>query len=390
MTVTLEVGTVATLSEVPAAAWDALAGPDNPFVEHAFLRWLEDAGCVGAEAGWQPAHVVVWQTSAGARTLVAAMPLYVKDNSYGEYIFDWGWANAAQRAGIRYYPKVVGAVPFTPATGPRLLVHPDADADALRPVLARAAREVADAVGASSVHVLFAEAEEVDALVPCGLAPRLSYQYHWHDRGFGDFDGYLAAMTARRRKEVRRERKQAAEAGLTLAVEGLADLDGDDLAALHGCYLSTLQDRWSQPYLTPAWFEGLAARVGHRGVVATARRDGRLVAASLAFTKGRHLYGRYWGALEPVRALHFELSYYQLIDWALAHGIVRFEAGAQGQHKLARGFLPELTWSAHWVRHPGLDRAVRSFLDEEAAHVRALVAAELAQGPFRDGGEAGA
>lgn len=382
----LEISTLEALSEIEAEAWDALAGDDNPFVEHAFLDSLEAAGCVGSEAGWMPAHVVVWRRDGeGEKTLVGATPLYVKDNSYGEYIFDWGWANACQRAGIPYYPKVVSAVPFTPATGPRLLVHPEAEASTVRAALAQGARAVADAVDASSIHWLFVEPDEVEALTTLGFRPRSSFQFHWIDRGFGDFDGYLAALTTKRRKEVRRERRQAAASGLTLDVERMADLTDDDLDALYACYRSTIDDHWAIPYLNRDWYGQLRERLGQRAWVATGRRaDGALVTGALAFHKGAHLYGRYWGALEDHRAVHFELAYYRLIDLALRLGCTRFEAGAQGVQKLQRGFLPTPCHSAHWLAHPGLDRAVADFLDQEAVHVRREIAHHLEHSPFAE------
>jgi predicted N-acyltransferase len=379
--VTLRIATIEGLGEVDEAAWDALSGEDHPFVEHAFLRSLEDERCVGADAGWQPAHVLVRDGDA----LVGAAPVYVKDHSQGEYVFDWGWADASERAGIPYYPKLVVAVPFTPATGPRLLVHPSADAPEVRAALVQGIRAVADAVGASSVHALFVPEVEAEALAGLGLRRRLSYQFHWEDHGYGDFEGWLATLTSKRRKELRRERRQAESLGLDLAVERVVDWPERDLHALFRCYATTIaQHGWSAAYLTESWFLALPERLGHRALVATARRHGALVAGSLAFQRGRHLYGRYWGALEPVPALHFELCYHRLIAWALEHGLTRFEAGAQGRHKLARGLMPAFTHSAHWIRHPGLDRAVGDFLKTEARRVAAEVAALAAHGPYRE------
>jgi predicted N-acyltransferase len=364
---------------VAAAAWDALAGADDPFVEHAFLAHLERSGSVGKRAGQVPRHLIVERDGV----VVGAAPLYLKRHSQGEYIFDWGWADAAQRAGIPYYPKLVCAVPFTPATGPRLLVHPDADAASVRAELAAAAWALAGEVGAHSVHWLFVPEGEVGALVDAGYAARRSWQYHFTNPGYRDFDDLLDQMTGRRRKEIRRERRLARESGLELAVEPAHTLSAADLDALHRCYLSTIDAHGAIPYLTPAWWAGLGSVLGHRAWVATARRDGALVAGALAFQKGGHLFGRYWGALEELGMVHFELCYYQLLEHAIRVGLRRVEAGAQGEHKIPRGFLPSLTWSAHRLRHPGLDAAVREFLEREAAHVGSVVDQLGGRSPFR-------
>ncbi len=385
----LTIEAITALSQVSAADWDALSDPNDPFTEHAFLSWLEESGCVGEGTGWSPAHVLAWRGQGADRVLAGRAPAYVKSNSYGEFIFDWGWADACRRAGIAYYPKVTCAVPFTPATGPRLAVRPGEDEDAVRASLAGALRAVADKVGASSAHVLFPREEELPALVARGYQARRTHQYHWTDRGFGDFEGWLTALTTKRRKEVRRERRAAQAAGLTLAVERASALSDDDLIALHACYVSTYEDKWGKPYLTAPWFAGLRDRLGDRAVIATARRDGRMVAGALAFTKGAHVYGRNWGALEPVPALHFELCYYGFIEWALANGVTRFEAGAQGEHKIQRGFLPVVTHSAHWLRHDGLARAVAQFIDAEAAETERVCGILAEHSPYRADGATG-
>lgn len=373
------------LHEVDADAWDALVDPDDPFTTHAFLGWLERSGSVGPGTGWSPRHLVVEDDTG----LVGAAPLYRKDHSYGEFIFDWSWANAALRAGIRYYPKLVGMVPVTPATGRRLLVRPGADADAVRRTLVRGARELAERLGASGVHWLFAHPDEVPLLTDEGHHARLSHQYHWTRRpDWSTYDDFLDALTQKRRKEVRRERRLAASTGLALAVEPLATLSDDDLGVVHACYRATIDDHSGQPYLSGAWFRGLRDALGPLGLVATARRDGRLVAMALAFHRGRHLYGRYWGALEPAPALHFELCYHQLLAWGLERGVTRFEAGAQGEHKIPRGLLPSATHSAHHLRHPGLDRAIGAFVVDEAEEVRRWMESLAGQSPFRGADDA--
>lgn len=378
----LTVHTIAGMHEVDAASWDALAAPDDPFIEHRFLAWLEASGSVSANTGWRPMHLLVRDAEG---VLVGAAPMYLKDHSYGEFIFDWAWANASQRAGVPYYPKLVSMVPLTPATGSRLLVHPQAARASVVQALAEGARALAEAHRAPSIHWLFTTEGEQAELTAHGFRARRSYQYHWLRRpGWSTFEDFLASLTAHRRKEVRRERAKAASTGLELATEPLVALSDADLAMLEGCYRTTIDDHGGVPYLTPAWFHGLREALGARGLVATARRDGRLVAASLAFHKGRNLYGRYWGALEPAPALHFELCYHSLIAWALAHGIERFEAGAQGEHKIQRGLLPSPTWSSHALRHPGLDRAVAAFLEQEAEQVLHAMGALAQRSPFRE------
>lgn len=370
-----------TLADVDPEAWDALSGPDNPFVEHAFLQTLEDAGCVGTEeTGWVPNHLLVYDGSL----LVGAAPFYIKYDSFGEYIFDWGWAWAAERAGIPYYPKLVCAVPFTPATGPRLLVHPSADRDAVTAALAQAMRDVAEATEASSIHCLFTLEAEQDVLAQHGFAARASHQYHWlRAPQWHSFDDYLAAMRAQNRKQVRRERRRAREHGLSLSLRRGTELAPHHWQALWRFYRATTSAKGAIPYLTPKFFELLPERLSHRAVVALAEDGDQPLAAALLFAKGKHLYGRYWGARAALEGVHFELCYYLPIEWALEHGIERFEAGAQGPHKIKRGFLPAPCYSAHWIAHPGLARAVEEFLPREAAHVRADIQALARHTPFR-------
>lgn len=373
--------TISGMSSVDPVAWDALAGADNPFVRHDFLRALEDSGSATVETGWQPVHVLA-EDDGG---VIGAMPAYLKDHSHGEYIFDWGWADGAMRARIPYYPKLVVAVPFTPATGPRMLLHPEASPSSTRRALGDGAWAVVDAAKAHSAHVLFCEGEERAALATCGWTPRTSMQYHWTNAGYRDFEDLLDAMVSRRRKEIRRERKAAQGHGLDLAVERVSDLSADDLDVMWRCYEVTIERHHAIGYLREDWWRGLADRLGATGIVATARRNRKLVAMALAFGSGRHLYGRYWGAMEDLNALHFELCYYQLLDYAIANGMTRVEAGAQGEHKVPRGFLPSETFSAHRLVHPGLSAGVAEHVTREAAHVRRMMAAMAERSPFRAG-----
>jgi predicted N-acyltransferase len=363
--VSIEPSVVGGVTGVPAAAWDALVPPDDPFLEHAFLSALERSGSVGRGTGWLPRFVLAHQGEA----LVGALPLYLKDHSYGEFIFDWGWANAAHRAGLNYYPKLVAAVPFTPATGRRLLVHPGADPEAVQQALLAGVAQAAERTEASSVHVLFCTAEEQRWLAERGYAPRLSMQFHWTNRPgapYTDFEDFLGAFRSRNRKQVHKERRVAAAHGLRFATRTGDDLTDEDWRALERFYRNTVDRHGNAAYLTPAFFAELRATLRHRVVATLAYAADRPVAGTLNFERGRHLYGRYWGCDEDREMLHFELCYYALIDRAIARGHTRFEAGAQGEHKLKRGLEPAFTYSAHWVRHPGLAAAVEDFVRREA------------------------
>lgn len=370
-------------------AWNQLCGDDDPFLEHAFLAALEKSGSVATRAGIVPRLVLVRD---GGR-LIGAVPLYLKSNSYGEFIFDWSWANAAHRGGIGYYPKLVAAIPFTPATGRRLLIAPDPgmDPDAVADQLIRGMRAVADAEEASSIHVLFCTEPELAALGRHGLRARLSLQFHWHnrpERPYRDFDDYLGEFKSRHRKQVRRERQIAVDHGLTfktLSGPELGDLEWD---ALQGFYAANAAKHGGMEYLRPAFFEQMRATNAHRVVSTLAYRDGQPIAGTFNFEKGRHIYGRYWGCRAEYQMLHFELCYHRLIDRAISRGCTLFEAGAQGEHKLKRGLLPAFTHSAHWIRHPGLGAAVADFIDAEARSVREQAQALAGESPFRAAGGA--
>jgi predicted N-acyltransferase len=378
---------VERISDVDAAAWDRLAGDDDPFLEHAFLAALEASGCVGARAGCVPRLVVARD---GGR-LVGAVPLYLKTHSYGEFIFDWGWANAAHRSGIRYYPKLVAAIPFTPATGRRLALDPElpaAKAGAVTAALLRALRQLADEERASSVHFLFCTDAEKAALGAHEYLPRLSMQFHWHNRAerpFESFDDYLSTFRSRNRKQVRKERQTAAAHGLTFRTATGAELDDGDWQALRAFYLANIARHGGIPYLTERFFEVARATLPHRLVATLAYRGSEPVAGTINFEKGSHLYGRYWGCLDDYQMLHFELCYYRLIERAIERRYTLFEAGAQGEHKLKRGLAPAFTHSAHWIRDQELARAIASFIEREAADVAQEALYYDQHSPFRSG-----
>jgi predicted N-acyltransferase len=363
----MEVTHLREIDGIDSADWDTLVGGDSPFVEHRFLAALEESGSAAARAGWQPLHLILRD---GGRPL-GAVPLYAKSHSYGEYVFDHGWADAYERAGGRYYPKLQSAVPFTPVPGPRLL-----GAVEQRATLARALVEAAQRFGVSSTHVTFCTEAEARALAEAGWLVRRGIQFHWHNRGYRDFEDFLESLKSAKRKMIRRERREVAEAGLHIETLNGPTLTAAALAEFHPFYVATVDRRWGNAYLTRRFFALLAERLADRVVLVVARRDGRMVAAALNLLGRDTLYGRLWGALEDYRFLHFEACYYRALDFAISHGLGRVEAGAQGQHKLQRGYAPVWTWSAHWIRDEGLRVAVNRFLERETrdlvAHREAL------------------
>jgi len=372
---------VERLEEVPAASWDACAGDDNPFLSHAFLEALESSGSATAETGWLPQHILV-EDRAGR--LLGAVPLYLKSHSYGEYVFDHGWAAAYERAGGRYYPKLQAAVPFTPVTGPRLLRRPGTPAS-LRETLITALVEVARAHKVSSLHVTFPIREEWEALGEAGFLQRHGQQFHWENRGYASFDDFLAALNARKRKQIRRERRDAVE-GLEIETLTGAALEPAHWDAFYRFYCATSDRKWGGGYLTRGFFDLLHRRLADRVVLMMAKKNGRYVAGALNLRGRDTLYGRNWGCVGDFPFLHFELCYYRALDFAIEHGLARVEAGAQGAHKIQRGYLPTPTYSAHWIPDQGFARAVADFLRREQ-HALESEMAELEDemSPFRRG-----
>lgn len=352
----MKLETVASLDKVSPGEWNALAGAD-PFVGHEFLSALERTACVGTGAGWTPTHLVL----RDRRRLEAAMPLYLKTHSYGEYVFDWAWADAYHRHGIDYYPKLVCAVPFTPVTGPRLLAHTDEQRDVLVAGLLHLARELR----VSSAHVLFPCVRDHEALLRAGMLARRGVQFHWRNDGYACFDDFLAAMNHAKRKNIRQERRKVRDAGITFEwLEG-AQISEADWTFFSKCYRNTYRAHGSRPYLNLQFFLEFGAALPAATVLVVARRGGRRIAASLNVRAGERLYGRYWGSVEYEPGLHFETCYYQVIEYCISRGIAVFEGGAQGEHKMARGLLPVETRSAHWLAHPQFAEAVEAFLARE-------------------------
>ena len=363
------------LSSVDAAAWDALHDGRNPFVAHAFLSGLEDNGCLRDDWGWTPRHLTLWQGDA----LVAAAPGYIKTNSHGEFVFDHAWAHAYASHGREYFPKYLCAVPYSPVTGPRLLARDDGS----RARLVAALTRLADVSGLSSVHVNFHTAEE-DAAFGDDWLPRTDVQYHWrNEAGWKTFDDFLGAMDHKHRKNIRQERAKVARAGVTFRVVHGDEAGGDDLADMFGFYLQTFAEYGNSPALTLDFLRHMAREMPRSLVLFLALREGRTIAGALCLRGGDTLYGRYWGASEQLPALHFETCYYQGIDYCLREGLRAFEPGAQGQHKIARGFLPAFVRSRHHVADPDFARALRNWCAEEADSIRGYAAMLAEHSPFR-------
>ncbi len=381
---------IPNLSSVPAAAWDALVGEDNPFIEHAFLHGLEQAGCVGEGTGWQPLHLLLIQgpTSAtdllpAGSKLVGAAPLYVKTDSMGEFIFDFNWAQFLHTHGAPYYPKLVSAVPFTPVTGPRLLVHPDADVAQVQGMLAEAGRALAGQLGASSVHWLFVDAGQAASLQNHGYFRRLTTQALWLNPGYHSFEDFLATRRHDARKQIRRERRDAAKLGLDLRlVQGL-DMGDEEWAAVRRCYLENIDRHLGEAYLNEAFFTWIREHLAHRVVCTLAHGAHGYVAATLNFWKGKHLYGRYWGCTEDHPFLHFEMGFYRLMEHCIDAGLTRFEAGAGGEHKLRRGMEPAFIHSAHWLADPRFSSVIQAHVEDERVRTEAEVAERAAHSTAR-------
>ena len=372
----------AKIAEIGAADWDACAGNDNPFVSHAFLSALEDSGSANARTGWLPQHAVLRSENG---QIVAIVPMYAKSHSYGEYVFDHGWANALERSGERYYPKLQAAVPFSPVPGPRLLRRPDTNVP--HAALANALEQACQSLGVSSVHITFCTQEEWAGLGDAGWLKRIGMQFHWENEAYADFEGFLGALSSRKRKVLRRERRDANAAGLTFHALSGSDIAERHWDAFYSFYQSTVDRKWGSAYLTRRFFSMLSERLGHKVVLMYAENAGKPVAGALNLAGSEALYGRNWGCRGDWPFLHFELCYYRAIDWAIAHGLKRVEAGAQGRHKIQRGYLPKHTYSAHWLAHKGLHRAVANFLIEERAGIEAEMAALAEESPFRKNDE---
>ncbi|NBB52746.1 GNAT family N-acetyltransferase [Rhizobium sp. CRIBSB] len=372
-----------SLAEIGQDAWDACAAPTgDPFVSYDFLHACEASGSATPRQGWGPRHLSLLDAD---NQIIGVMPLYLKGNSQGEYVFDHSWADAYERAGGRYYPKLLGAVPFTPATGPRILIHPDHDQETVRLTLLQGALALVEEAGVSSLHINFPTEAEWHAMGEAGLLLRQDMQFIWRNRDYGTFDDFLTALSSNRRKTIRRERREA-QAGLDIRV-----LTGDAISPRHwdaffAFYLDTGSRKWGRPYLTRDFFSRIGDTMADRIALVMAFRDEQPIAGALNFIGRDALYGRQWGTLEEAPFLHFELCYYQAIDFAISRGLSRVEAGAQGEHKIARGYLPCPVYSAHFIADPALRQPVARYLDRERPAVAEAIGALTAeQSPFRGG-----
>jgi uncharacterized protein len=386
--VTLQVKIAQGLKAVPASDWDACAigtgtgddDPFNPFVSHAFLSALEDSGCVGGKTGWAPVHILVEDE---AEKLLGAAPCYLKSHSMGEYVFDHSWADAYTRAGGRYYPKLQVAVPFTPVTGPRLIVPHGPRSAEVRSYLIAGLRALRDKTGASSIHATFVQEADLGALTAEKFLQRDDQQFHWFNDGYGSFEDFLAALASRKRKAIRRERRDALANGISIEWVTGSDIKEAHWDAFFSFYMDTGSRKWGRPYLNRSFFSLLGERMADRVLLVMAKRNGRYIAGAINFIGDKRLYGRNWGCIEDHPFLHFEVCYYQAIEFAITRRLDRVEAGAQGEHKLARGYRPVLTSSAHDIADPSLRRAVQDYLDQERLYV-SEAAEELAEAtPFR-------
>ncbi|HJV82920.1 GNAT family N-acetyltransferase [Noviherbaspirillum sp.] len=372
---------VSSLSDIGQTAWDELVATQantNPFLSFAFLDALHEAGCASPETGWQPQYLTLWHASR----LEAALPLYVKSHSYGEYVFDWAWADAYRRNGLEYYPKLLSAIPFTPVTGSRLLARsPDAEG-----ALIDALCELQTQNGLSSTHILFPPERQAHALQEAGFMLRTGVQFHWINQGYRDFDDFLATLDRKKRKNIRAERRKVQEAGISFRHLRGAQVGKADWRFFKHCYDRTYAAHYSTPYLNLDFFLRIGASMPENILLIVAERENRPIACSLVVHDQNSLYGRYWGAVEEVPCLHFETAYYQPLEFCIAQKIQCFEGGAQGEHKMARGFLPQKTWSAHWLAHPAFAEAIEHFLQQESGGIDAYIDELEERNPFKSGG----
>ena len=369
-----------SISDIAAGEWNQLAGDTYPFLRHEFLQAAEDSGSVSPESGWIPRHLTLRRGHKDE--LHAALILYEKSHSWGEFVFDWSWAQAYERAGFRYYPKLVSAVPFTPATSRRLLLREPTDAEAAAALL-EAATDLARSSDCSSLHVLFPSSDDMPLLREAGLRLRKDCQFHWHNENYADFDAFLSGFSSAKRKKAKRDRRRVAEAGITFRRLRGSDLDDDLWHIVYRLISITFMRRGSLPYFTLDFFKQISRSMPGNILVILAEKHGALIAAAVFFESEQTLYGRYWGSDAHYDALHFETCYYQGIDYCIDTGKQVFEPGTQGEHKISRGFVPVTTWSAHWLQHPEFFSAIADYLDEEGRHVDQYMQAVDDHSPYR-------
>jgi hypothetical protein len=369
---------ISSLSDIGQRAWDALVAAQeerNPFLSFAFLHALHESGCAAPDTGWQPQYLTLWHGDA----LEAAFPLYVKSHSYGEYVFDWAWADAYRRNGLAYYPKLLSAIPFTPVSGSRLLAR----TSAARQQLIAALTALQQDNELSSTHVLFLPEDQAQALAEAGFMLRTGVQFHWLNQDYRDFEDFLETLERKKRKNIRAERRKVAEAGISFRHIRGSEASAADWRFFKRCYDNTYAAHYSTPYLNQDFFHRIGTAMPDNILLIIAERAGRRIASSLVIHDEHTLYGRYWGAVEDVPCLHFETAYYQPLEFCIANRIACFEGGAQGEHKMARGFLPQKTWSAHWLAHPAFADAIERFLQQEAGGIEAYIDELYERSPFK-------
>jgi predicted N-acyltransferase len=350
------------IKDIPAEEWNSVTGIGNPFLRFEFLAALEQHHCVGEHHGWLPRHIAAYDDD---NKLAGLVPLYLKDNSYGEFVFDWAWADAWHRAGKPYYPKLVAAIPFTPVTGPRLLVHPLAERTRVVNSLVEAALALTEQTGSSSLHWLFTDKRDTDTLVEQGFMRRTGCHFHWSNQHYRNFDDFLSRLTSRKRKKIRRERRHVEEAGIQMEIVHGREATEEQWHSMHYFYRTTFEKKSGMPTLSAGFFHEISRTMGDQVVLVFAMHQDKAVAGAIMLRGDDALYGRHWGCLQEFHSLHFETCYYQGIEYCIEHGLNLFEPGAQGEHKISRGFLPTLTWSAHWIRDDGFRPVIDRYLLQE-------------------------
>jgi len=382
----LEARFLLSITELPRQQWNSLIGSDYPFLRHEFLALLESTGCTDSESGWQPCHATLYRDGQ----LIALMPLYLKSHSWGEYVFDWSWADAWRRHGLAYYPKLVTAVPFTPATGQRLCLAPGEDSATIFPLMLRAIQQLAAEQGASSWHLLFPEQGVAEKLEQAGTSVRVASQFHWINQGYSSFEDFLSGFNSRKRKSLKRERRRVEEQGIEMRVLEGDRISTDDWERFYFFYQMTYAKRSGHGgYLNREFFLGLASAIPEHCVLVMAYMEGKAVAGALYFRSADTLYGRYWGCEQELDCLHFEACYYQGIEYCIQHGLERFDPGAQGEHKIQRGFTPIKTWSNHWIADPGFADAIEDFARRERNDIDHYIARASSYLPFKEDAASG-
>jgi len=374
----MNVQIISSLAEIKAEQWDALNTTRYPFLSYHFLRMLETERCVSPQSGWHPQHIVAYENEH----LIGALPMYLKTHSWGEFVFDFSWAEAYQRSGLTYYPKLVIAVPFSPVTGPRLLSEPGVQRNQIASNMINTAIEHAKECKISSIHGLFLNQEDASLLSSAGFMERVGYQFHWNNQNYSSFDDYLARFKSKQRKNIKRERRRIQEMGVELRMIEGDEITDDHWLQFYHLYSSTCSRKNGMPYLNLEFFKALNTQMSQAIVLAVAQVEDNIIAMSFFIKTDNTLYGRYWGCVEQYDSLHFETCYYTPIEYCIRHKFIRFDAGAQGEHKISRGFIPTITRSAHWIHHPALRPAIQNFLHDEKCHITACLDTFKHNAPF--------